>query len=550
MAGGRLTKEALLKIVTDDGDAVEKLDKIGLKADELRAQFPEYKIKIDAAEASAKLKIFRAQLDLATRDKTVNIEVKEGGTFKRLLEGGLGKLLGGGSGAGGGGAGGAGEAAGGNPGLLVASIPLIAAALPLLAGIVNGLIAATAGVGAFGLLAIPTFDKIKNAYTAISAAQLKYNNALALEKEFPTTAHAKAATTALQQLQVAQENMGPSTRQAVTGLENLVNTFHKMATAFAPTVLKVFNDGLKVANDLLPALGPLAQAAGGAIGGLLDRLDKFVRSSGFQEWLKQFTALAGPAITAIGTGLGKVIIQFGKLLTIMSSKDVVHSLNIAFDILAGTIAFLSFIIARMMNHWDRYLGQWDAGWRNIKQWTLDGARAVGDAVEKIGRFFTVSIPRFISEGVAWFRSLPGRILSAIGNLGGLLVSAGRSIIDGLINGIKSAIPGLSSVLGWVSSLIPNLKGPPAKDRQLLFGSGQLIMGGLSAGITSQLPGLSATLNRATDTIAGHGFGSGRAGGRGGVLQVEWVGGGSDQEVITWLKKHIRIRGGDPTVLGR
>jgi hypothetical protein len=35
------------------------------------------------------------------------------------------------------------------------------------------------------------------------------------------------------------------------------------------------------------------------------------------------------------------------------------------------------------------------------------------------------------------------------------------------------------------------------------------------------------------------------------MQVEWVGGpAGDGEFITWLKKNIRIRGGDPSVLGR
>ena len=64
--------------------------------------------------------------------------------------------------------------------------------------------------------------------------------------------------------------------------------------------------------------------------------------------------------------------------------------------------------------------------------------------------------------------------------------------------------------------------------------------------------MSATLNRATSTIAGHNYGSGRAGGYGGagVLQVQWIGGQADQEFMTWLKRNIRIRGGQPGVLGR
>jgi hypothetical protein len=36
-----------------------------------------------------------------------------------------------------------------------------------------------------------------------------------------------------------------------------------------------------------------------------------------------------------------------------------------------------------------------------------------------------------------------------------------------------------------------------------------------------------------------------------ALKIEWVGGaGADREFLTWLKRQIRIHGGDPGVLGR
>src|SRR5690606_25624820 len=62
--------------------------------------------------------------------------------------------------------------------------------------------------------------------------------------------------------------------------------------------------------------------------------------------------------------------------------------------------------------------------------------------------------------VAWVRGLPGRIKSTIGNLGNLLVGAGRSVVTGLWNGIKSMGSWLSSkLIGWARNLIP---GPIAK----------------------------------------------------------------------------------------
>ena len=57
-----LTKEVMLKILASDGDAQAKLDAIAAKADELRADNPELIARIDTAEASAKLAVFRDQL--------------------------------------------------------------------------------------------------------------------------------------------------------------------------------------------------------------------------------------------------------------------------------------------------------------------------------------------------------------------------------------------------------------------------------------------------------------------------------------------------------
>jgi phage-related tail protein len=42
-----------------------------------------------------------------------------------------------------------------------------------------------------------------------------------------------------------------------------------------------------------------------------------------------------------------------------------------------------------------------------------------------------------------------------------------------------------------------------------------------------------------------------AGGGGGTsVQLEWIGGNAGDEFMNWLRKNIRIRGGDPTILGR
>jgi phage-related protein len=61
----------------------------------------------------------------------------------------------------------------------------------------------------------------------------------------------------------------------------------------------------------------------------------------------------------------------------------------------------------------------------------------------------------ISRMLALAESLPGRILSALGNLGSLLVHEGESVVEGLWNGISSMSSWLiGQVESWIASVIP------------------------------------------------------------------------------------------------
>ena len=97
----------------------------------------------------------------------------------------------------------------------------------------------------------------------------------------------------------------------------------------------------------------------------------------------------------------------------------------------------------------------------------------------------------VGEVVATMRALPGRIVAALGNLGSLLVDAGRAVISGLISGIESMLGDLKSKVGSIGGLIKSLKGPLPKDLVLLQPEGEAIMLGLISGMQRRLPQLAA-----------------------------------------------------------
>lgn len=104
---------------------------------------------------------------------------------------------------------------------------------------------------------------------------------------------------------------------------------------------------------------------------------------------------------------------------------------------------------------------------------------------KIGAFFS-SAAQFAQNTwnnvVSWFSGLPGRILSAIGNVGRLLWNAGSSIIEGFLDGLKSAWNNVTGFIGGIADWIAEHKGPAAYDKVLLVKNGRLIMQGLAKGL--------------------------------------------------------------------
>lgn len=79
-----------------------------------------------------------------------------------------------------------------------------------------------------------------------------------------------------------------------------------------------------------------------------------------------------------------------------------------------------------------------ANWETVKTFTVNAFRAVVDFVVGAFRGVVSSVSGAISSVVSFVSGLPGKIVRGLGNLGGLLVSKGRELIQGLVDGIAGA----------------------------------------------------------------------------------------------------------------
>lgn len=160
------------------------------------------------------------------------------------------------------------------------------------------------------------------------------------------------------------------------------------------------------------------------------------------------------------------------------------------------------VINWIVNQWNSFIQFWVDLWNQIWKWCSDRLTDIrnwvqqriddvisfihrlqeipGRVAEWFGRVKQAIVDRF-DEAVAFVRSIPGRILDALGDLGSLLLNSGRSLIQGLWNGI-------SSMAGWIKDRISGLLGSirnlwpfsPAKEGPF-SGKGWVLYSGISIG---------------------------------------------------------------------
>lgn len=135
--------------------------------------------------------------------------------------------------------------------------------------------------------------------------------------------------------------------------------------------------------------------------------------------------------------------------------------------------------------------------------------AIIAAFDAIKKFFTDlwhTVTGRMDDVVAVVKSIPPRIVNALGNIGGLLFEAGRSLIQGLINGIKNMLGPLGSIMSFASQIIrDHWPFSPAKTGPL-SGSGDPMIAGqktiqrLVQGIKMEIPELRSVSSEATSNI--------------------------------------------------
>ncbi|MEX1037857.1 MAG: phage tail tape measure protein, partial [Acidimicrobiia bacterium] len=241
----------------------------------------------------------------------------------------------------------------------------------------------------------------------------------------------------------------------------------------------------------------------------------------FQGQLGKMASSMGSTVATVARHAGSFIAHYARMAaaSLISAAKVAASWVIAMGpvgwVIAGVVALVALIVANWdtVKKWTKAAWEWvsekiAAVWGWIKDTVSGGVTAVigfftnlrDKIVEAVTKAKDWVLERFesLKDGAIdtvvalldWWKGLPGRLIEALGNLGMILWDAGKSIVTGLWEGIKSMGSWLATkVSDWVTDKIP---GPIASvlgissPSKVTAGLGREVAAGLAMGMSKDL----------------------------------------------------------------
>ncbi|MCP2092657.1 MULTISPECIES: hypothetical protein [Actinosynnema] len=134
-------------------------------------------------------------------------------------------------------------------------------------------------------------------------------------------------------------------------------------------------------------------------------------------------------------------------------------------------------------------GDWQRAWTGLR----DFLGGTWDLIVATTKLLVVDLMTMLAD-------LPRAIFDLFADVGGLLFEAGKNLIKGLVKGIEHGWGWVKDKLGSLTDMLPEWKGPPARDRNLLRGNGNLLMRGLVEGLADGEPQVRRYLADLTDSL--------------------------------------------------
>lgn len=295
---------------------------------------------------------------------------------------------------------------------------------------------------------------------------------------------------------LGEGGIGETLSTALSGIQTLFETLSTVVQTAGTTIGGIL-DGFT--TGFTEAFGESTQ---GAIQGLLDHF------SGAGETLSGFWETAQPILTTVASILGSTLATAITLAVDAFSAvvTVVETVIAGFTNFATTLSNVPSLVSTVVTNIGAFFSTLPAtiaGFlANVITSVQTWVTTMGTKAAEAATGFLNSLTTGFSSVLSWASGIGNSILSAVGDLGGLLWNAGASIMEGFLNGLKSF---WSDVTGWISGVaewIAANKGPIEYDRQLLVPHGKAIMEGFGEGLQTGFAAVQEDVSAMAGSLAG------------------------------------------------
>lgn len=106
----------------------------------------------------------------------------------------------------------------------------------------------------------------------------------------------------------------------------------------------------------------------------------------------------------------------------------------------------------------------------------------------------------LEDALEFIGGIKDTVIGFFANAGTWLVDAGKNIIQGFLDGLNNMLGEIGNFFNDLTSMIPEIKGPPEKDKVLLTDNGKLIMQSLYNGLEDEMGSVEKLLTGMNATI--------------------------------------------------
>lgn len=281
----------------------------------------------------------------------------------------------------------------------------------------------------------------------------------------------------------------------------------RWVSRFGPAFLAILDALIHMATVAMPFLENLGLLLSNNLASWARRLNDITDGDGFTGWLEDMldtleklfgvfntfmglvAALSGSLNQAGGATLLDTLIDiFNELAFFFSSpmgvkamEGFVNFAKMSLFALAGLIIIVASLAAGL-----QFLGEaLHEFWRWLTQvagpsigdffvWLFNKTKDIGGSIKNFFDGLVNNIQSFfirmgntiqarVNSAIGFIQSLPGRAKAALGNLGGFLYDAGRSLIQGFINGIRNMFGPLEDIARKAMNIVGQfVPGSPAE----------------------------------------------------------------------------------------